>query len=241
MKNAIGLFCFIVILSGCDNNTAPQAYSPEMASYSNEFDFDPVRGSVKTVTESLIDAQGKTVKYFSGKLSQEGCFTAMEMRDVAHNSGATLVLNANYYVDAATNEKRILLQGKCQLAGIPAVGVTYETNDDGFVTSVEGKNTDGKAVKTTYSYDKEGYPTGRVTRNDNDTLEVKNSSNADVRKKMDYTSQTLLNGKLIGQSVQTCDYDKHDNPQTCTFRNTDMSSTPEKVSQYTIKYAVEYY
>ncbi|VTN09267.1 lipoprotein [Raoultella terrigena] len=34
-------------LSACDNQSAPQAFTPEMASFSNEFEFDPLRGPVK--------------------------------------------------------------------------------------------------------------------------------------------------------------------------------------------------
>ncbi|WP_315865605.1 YnfC family lipoprotein, partial [Klebsiella pneumoniae] len=42
-------------------------------------------------------------------------------------TGATLLLDANYYVDGRTHEKRLRLQGKCQLAEMPAAGVSWET------------------------------------------------------------------------------------------------------------------
>ncbi|EIQ40889.1 putative lipoprotein [Escherichia coli E267] len=45
-----------------------------MASFSNEFDFDPLRGPVKDFTQTLMDEQGEVTKRVSGTLSEEGCF-----------------------------------------------------------------------------------------------------------------------------------------------------------------------
>jgi hypothetical protein len=46
-------------LVGCDNNSAPLSFTPEMASFSNEFDFDPLRGPVKDFTQTLFNERAK--------------------------------------------------------------------------------------------------------------------------------------------------------------------------------------
>lgn len=75
-----------------------------------------------------------------------------------NKTGATLLLDANYYVDGRTHEKRLRLQGKCQLAEMPAAGVSWETDDNGFIISARGKET-----TATYRYDSDGYPLGKTT------------------------------------------------------------------------------
>lgn len=44
-KILLGFLC--VVLAGCDNAKGPDSFTPEMASFSNEFDFDPLRGPVR--------------------------------------------------------------------------------------------------------------------------------------------------------------------------------------------------
>ncbi|MGC6744537.1 YnfC family lipoprotein [Escherichia coli] len=61
-----------------------------------------------------------------------------------NNTVVALVLDANYYRDAETLEKRVRLQGKCQLAELPSAGVSWETDDNGFVIkSQQQTNADG--------------------------------------------------------------------------------------------------
>lgn len=111
-----------LLLSACDKPSTPAAFTPEMASFSNEFEFDPLRGPVKTFTQILFDDQGEMVKRVRAQVSAEGCFDLLDFTDLENKTGATLVLDANYYLDAQTQEKRLRLQGKCQLAEMPAAG-----------------------------------------------------------------------------------------------------------------------
>jgi hypothetical protein len=53
-------------LVGCDNNSAPLSFTPEMASFSNEFDFDPLRGPVKDFTQTLFNEKGEVSKRVTG-------------------------------------------------------------------------------------------------------------------------------------------------------------------------------
>ena len=152
------LIALAVLVAGCDDKKGPVSFTPEMASFSNEFDFDPLRGPVKDFSQTLLNEKGEVSKRVSGTLSKEGCFDTLELHDVENNTGVELVLNANYYLDAETQEKRLRLQGKCQLAEYPNAGLTWDTDDRGFISVARGKD-----VEVTYRYDSEGYPLGKST------------------------------------------------------------------------------
>lgn len=236
VKKRLLVLPLMVLLTACDNASSPVAYTPEMASFSNEFDFDPLRGPVKSFTQTLVNEQGKETKRVSAKVSAEGCFDQIEMHDLENNTGALLVLDANYYLDGRTQEKRILLQGKCQLAALPSAGITWDTDDNGFVVASHSKT-----LKVTYRYDAEGYPLGKTSVVDGDTLSIVMTPGHDVRKKMDYTAVSSLNDKTLGKVTQTCEYDKHDNPVSCKLEMVDDSVTPAVTQHYAVKNDIEYY
>lgn len=236
MKRRLLLTSLLILLNGCDNTDSPAAFSPEMASFSNEFDFDPLRGPVKDFSQTLMNDKGDVAKRVSGQLSEEGCFDVLEFHDVENNTGATLVLDANYYVDGVTQEKRVRLQGKCQLAEFPSAGVTWETNDDGFVVKALSKERE-----VNYQYDSEGYPLGKTAQTEGKTLSIMSTPSDDPRKKLDYTSVSLLNKQPVGNVKQRCDYDRHDNPVSCDLDVVDMSVKPAATLHYTIKNVIEYY
>ena len=139
MKKRFLLLLAVGALSACDEKGAPQAFTPEMASFSNEFEFDPLRGPVKEFSQTLYDEHDEVVKWVKGRLSSEGCFDLLAFEDLENKTGAALVLDANYYLDAQSQEKRLRLQGKCQLAEMPSAGVSWETDDNGFVVTARGK------------------------------------------------------------------------------------------------------
>lgn len=98
-----------------------------------------------------MDEQGEVTKRVSGTLSEEGCFDSLELLDLENNTVVALVLDANYYRDAETLEKRVRLQGKCQLAELPSAGVSWETDDNGFVIKASSKQ-----MQMEYRYDDQG-------------------------------------------------------------------------------------
>lgn len=223
-------------LSACDNQSAPQAFTPEMASFSNEFEFDPLRGPVKDFSQTLLDEHDEVVKQVSGRLSSEGCFDLLAFQDRENNTGATLLLDANYYLDAQTREKRLRLQGKCQLAEMPSAGVSWETDDNGFVVTARGKET-----TASYRYDNEGYPLGKTATAKDQRFTVVSTPAADPRKKLDYTAVSTFNDRELGSVRQTCDYDSYDNPVKCELQVIDESVQPPLTRHYTIKNSIEYY
>lgn len=236
MKKVILLVSVMALLSGCEKNDSPAAFTPEMASFSNEFDFDPLRGPVKDFSQTLLNQKGEVAKRVSAQVSPEGCFDMLEFHNIEEDTGALLVLNANYYLDGVTHEKRVRLQGKCQLAEFPSAGVTWETDDNGFVVKALGKESE-----VDYRYDAEGYPLGKTSTVKDTTLSIISTPSQDARKKLDYTSVSLLNKQPIGNVKQSCDYDSYDNPVSCDLVIVDESVKPATTQRYTIKNTIEYY
>lgn len=225
-----------IVLAGCDDASAPRAYTPEMASFSNEFDFDPLRGPVKDFSQTLMNEKGEVSRRVSGSLSEEGCFDQLEFHDVENNADVSLVLDANYYLDAVTREKRLRVQGKCQLAALPAAGVEWETDDNGFVIAARSKDS-----QVNYRYDDEGYPLGKSTVSKDDRLSVEATPSKDKRKKLDYTAVSQLNNKPLANVTQRCEYDNYANPLSCELKIVDDSATPPVTRNYTIKNTINYY
>lgn len=88
-QTLLGFLC--VVLVGCDNAKGLVSFTPEMASFSNEFDFDPLRGPVKDFSQTLLNDKGEVTKRVVGTLSQEGCFDTLELHDIENNTGMALV------------------------------------------------------------------------------------------------------------------------------------------------------
>ena len=236
MKKLILLASAMAALSGCDTNDAPAAFTPEMASFSNEFDFDPLRGPVKDFSQTLLNEKGEVAKRVSAQISREGCFDLLEFHNIEEDSGALLVLDANYYLDGVTHEKRVRLQGKCQLAEFPSAGVAWETDDNGFVVKALSKERE-----VDYRYDGEGYPLGKTSTAKDETLSVVSTPSQDGRKKLDYTAVSVLNEKPLGNVKQSCEYDRHDNPVSCNLLIVDDSVSPAVEHNFTIKNSINYY
>ena len=81
MKKYAAITLPAATLVGCDNSSAPLSFTPEMASFSNEFDFDPLRGPVKDFTQTLFNEKGEVSKRVTGTVSTEGCFDTLELHD----------------------------------------------------------------------------------------------------------------------------------------------------------------
>ena len=82
MKKVILLASVMTLLSGCEKNDTPAAFTPEMASFSNEFDFDPLRGPVKDFSQTLLNEKGEVAKRVSAQVSPEGCFDMLEFHNI---------------------------------------------------------------------------------------------------------------------------------------------------------------
>ncbi|VUC84769.1 lipoprotein [Salmonella sp. NCTC 11881] len=133
-------------------------------------------------------------------------------------------------------KKKVQLQGKCQLAALPSAGVTWETDDNGFVVSATGKE-----MKVEYRYDSEGYPLGKTTINSQNTLSVTAKPSADPRKKLDYTAVSRVDDRQVGNVTQSCEYDAYANPVDCRLVIVDESVKPAVSHHYTIKNRIDYY
>ena len=93
-----------------------------------------------------------------GRLSSEGCFDLLAFEDLENKTGAALVLDANYYLDAQSHEKRLRARANASWRKCPRRACRGKTDEHGFVVTARGKEN-----IATYRYDKEGYPLGKTT------------------------------------------------------------------------------
>ena len=194
VKKYAAITLLAATLVGCDNSSAPLSFTPEMASFSNEFDFDPLRGPVKDFTQTLLNEKGEVSKRVTGTVSTEGCFDTLELHDLEANTGVALVLDANYYLDAETQQRKVKLQGKCQLAELPSAGITWDTDDNGFVVAAHGKEMEVK-----YRYDADGYPLGKTTVSGDQHLSVQSTPSPNWKLEITDEPETMITeicGKL---------------------------------------------
>lgn len=231
----LALLCALA-LSACDNGSRePVAYTPEMASFANEFDFDPLRGPVRHFRQTLLNESGEVRKMVTGNLNPDGCFEALEFHDIDNNTGAALVREGDALLDAFTKEPRVTLKGDCQLAQLPEVGLMYETDARGFVTRAKSAE-----VNVSYRYDNEGYPLGKITHAGDDTFTV-SASATQWDKKLNGQVINAHNGKTITTVRQSCEYDARYNPLNCKLEVRNTSAKPPTVAHYSIKNNIEYY
>lgn len=139
VKYKLLLCLFVIFFIGCDCIEVIFLFIFEMVSFFNEFDFDLLCGLVKDFIQILMDEQGEVMKCVFGILLEEGCFDLFELLDLENNIVVVLVLDVNYYCDVEMLEKRVCLQGKCQLVELFFVGVSWEIDDNGFVIKVSSK------------------------------------------------------------------------------------------------------
>ncbi len=99
----------------------------------------------------------------------------------------------------------------------------------------------GKDMEVKYRYDEEGYPLGKSTTSKEEHLTVASTPSKDKRKKLDYTAVSTLNDKPLGNVKQSCDYDSHDNPVSCSLVMIDNSVTPSVERKFSIKNTIDYY
>jgi hypothetical protein len=234
VKKYAAITLLAATLVGCDNSSAPLSFTPEMASFSNEFDFDAARPGER-LTQTLFNEKGEVSKRVTGTVSTEGCFdtwSCTTWRPIPAWRWCWMPITTLMRNPAA----KVKLQGKCQLAELPSAGITWDTDDNGFVVAAHGKEMEVK-----YRYDADGYPLGKTTVSGDQHLSVQSTPSKDVRKRMDYSAVSMLNDKPLGNVKQSCDYDRHNNPVSCDLTITDDSVKPAVEHKYTIKNTIEYY
>lgn len=229
----VSLCALALLAEGCDNASPQTHYSPEMASFANEFDFDPLSGPVKSFTQTVLTSAGIAERRVIARLSRQGCFESLALENYGDETQAILVLDGNFYRDAHDNEPRIRTQGTCQLGAIPATGLTYTTDNADYVVGASAPE-----VEIAYQYDKDGFPFGRTVRHEQDTVIIHSKPLKNAQGKLDYQSRQSLNGIIVTEATQRCQYDNYLNPQSCELTITPLN---KPATRYTIENSIDYY
>ncbi len=117
MKRLYWLIPAALLLTACDRK-APGRLHPEMASFPMSLSLIPAR-AVKDFTATLLDEHDVVVKKVSAQLSGK-CFDLLTTEDGEQNRRHAAAGRQLTSTGAPT--KRLRLQGKCQLAEMPAAG-----------------------------------------------------------------------------------------------------------------------
>ncbi len=234
MKRGLLGCALALLVVGCDErHSQSDGWSPQMSSFANEFDFDPLRGPVRDFSETVIDQNGEAVRHVSARLSRDGCFNSLEFHDLKNDSSASLQRQNDMLVDADSGILRVLLQGHCQLGSLPDASVDYRQDRRGYVTSAKGPR-----VAIRYRYDEEGYPLGKSAQ-ENGERSVLRIIAGEPGHKPDYTTVSERNGRKIATTRQRCSYDARGNPTACRVMSRDLTTGAEQ--HYIISNSIGYY
>jgi hypothetical protein len=235
VKKRLLLLLAVGALSACDEKGAPQAFTPEMASFSNEFEFDPLRGPVKAFSQTLYDEHDQVVKWVKGRLSSEGCLTCWHLRIGRIKPARRWCWTPTTTWMRKATKSACVCRANVSWRKCPRRGSPGKPMITGLSSPLAAKST------ATYRYDREGYPLGKTTIAKGEQFTVASTPSSDPRKKMDYTAVSTFNDRALGNVSQTCDYDSHDNPVSCELKVVDDSVQPALTRHYTIKSTIDYY
>ncbi len=207
-----------------------------MASFSNEFEFDPLRGPVKDFSQTLLDEHDVVVKKVSAQLSRGRVFRSADPGRCGEQNRRHAAAGRQLLRRRAHPREAAAPAGQVSAGGDACRRGELETDDNGFIISARGKET-----TATYRYDSDGYPLGKTTTAKEERFTVASTPSKDPRKKLDYTAISTFNDRTLGTVRQTCDYDDHDNPLSCELQVVDESVQPPLTRHYTIKNRIDYY
>ncbi len=221
----------------------PEPFNPSIASFSNELEFDALRGQVKTFEQALYNDQNKPVMYAKGSFDKSGCLNEYEKLDSVNNTRIKLVrdVKTNTLVSSFDKSKTIELNKACQvvsLGGETADPKEYVYNDN-FLVKVKGRK-DAWVYKE-YFYNPDGMPKAAVLYGDEKDILLITVPKQKLSDNWDYVSEAFDDGKPMSQAIRKCNYDKVSNPTVCYFVTLSQidGTTTRKNEQ--IRYRVTYY
>lgn len=228
-----------ISLTGCYSHVEPEAFSPIITSFSNEYSFDPLRGRIKSFNQRMLNTEGSILTDISGELDEAGCVTSLRIYSPMRESLANLVKEGRYLVDAKTRSKSIRLDDNCNFLQSANGKIRYHLDDKHYLVSAV-RMFDGKVVST-FKYNDEGLTLEAERGVEPIKSRVVVTPNKNPRTRLNYHSIVYLFDIPMSTWEQDCTYDDHANPLQCAAISTDISGKPENKKTYTIEYETLYY
>lgn len=222
----------------------PEPFNPAMASFSNELEFDALRGPVKSFEQALYDDQDNAVMLAKGEFDRQGCLTHYEKLDAVNNGKIKLERNVqnNTLVSLYDNSRVIQLNDRCQVVGADNSGDAskeYIYDGRGFLVKVKGRK-DAWVYKE-YFYTAEGMPKSIVYYGDENDFLITTEPKKKLSESWDFITEGLDEGKPVFQSVKKCVYDERYNPRVCYLVTATMENGVQSKKVEQIHYRVSYY
>ncbi|AFJ46130.1 YnfC family lipoprotein [Shimwellia blattae] len=222
----------------------PEPFSPVMASFSNELEFDALRGKVKSFEQALYDSGDTPVMLARGEFDTRGCLMRYEKIDGVNNGKIKLTRNVadNTLISAYDKQRVIHLNDRCEVVSTDAKGddaKDYIYDARGFLVKVKGHK-DAWVYKE-YFYTPEGMPKSVVYYGDEKDFLIITEPKKKLSEQWDFITEGLDDGKPVFQSVKKCLYDDRYNPTVCYLITAVVENGVQKKRVEQIHYIVKYY
>ncbi|EKN3986320.1 YnfC family lipoprotein [Yersinia enterocolitica] len=218
MKRILSVSILVLVLGACDRNNKPLIFTPNFASNSNIFGFDPLQGPVKSFTQTVIDEKGKMIADYHSDIDKNGCFTTINARIPRLITDIFLVKDGKYYVNAKTKDKVFVINDNCTISQSVSGNEKYLMNDKGFITEVQWIVLGMKVNH--YDYDENGFPLTQFTYTKTMMMKSVNEFNTEADKPFNYASKGYDNGIHSHSLARDCTIDSHRNPISCRVEHT---------------------
>lgn len=240
MKNKMFPLAIVLFLCG-GMAQAKESYIPVLYNLSTLFDFNPVKGHIKSLHSVVNDDSGKLIYKIDLSLNKNGCVDSLNLNNIGDGYVVLLKRQGNS-LTGLKNQSRLAfeLDAKCNLISRDENGDVdaYTLEDNGLLKTIEvrGKkiaehfyDTDSNLVRVEF------YASGMIASQN--AVEY-----ADVNKRpLDYK---IVNTSHYSQgyvATNTCEYTKEQIPTVCKTQII-KSSNPETPSiMLTSRTSTEFY
>ena len=222
----------------------PEPFNPIMASFSNELEFDALRGRVKSFEQALYNNSDTPVMYARGEFDPQGCLMSYEKIDGVNSGKIKLTRNtaSNTLISAYDRQRVIHLNARCEVTKTDdnaGVVKDYIYDKNGFLVKVKGHK-DAWVYKE-YFYTPEGMPKSVVYYGDEKDFLIITEPKKALNDRWDFITEGLDDGKPVFQSVKKCVYDERYNPTVCYLVTAVVENGIQTKRVEQVRYMVQYY
>ncbi len=223
---------------------AVEPFHPAMVSLSNELEFDPLRGPVKSFEQVLYSNEDSRLMVAKGRFDPSGCLQAYEREDLVNNHVMTLVRESDSNTLVSTRDKRntIVLNNDCQIVATTNSNQARKRYiyENGLLVKV--KDARDAWVYKEYFYTPEGMPKSTVFYGEEHDVLLITESKQKLSDPWDFVTQGLDNGVPFYQALKKCQYDKEGNPSVCDFAvDSLVQGGSQQKERQQIRYTTTYY
>lgn len=222
------------------NAQAATSYIPALYNFSVMYDFNPVRGPVKTLTATVkSEAENYTIKV---ALSPEGCIDEFTRSDVNQYGNAALTRQGNTLAGTLNNSPvKYVFDEQCNIVSMTdQYGTkTFQTNRAGLI---EQTTANGQKLSVYRYTDGDSFAGSQYYLNDK-VISYSDVTYSDVKNKpLDFKMTTTFGEEYTLNGDSACVYDARKVPVECTIVTKKIHNNQVvEEAHYSARMAVIYY